>query len=42
MALESEHIKGNDFMPIPLHNVEHDFINELKERYLMDLKARSV
>lgn len=39
-ALESYHIKKNDFVPIPLRNVEHDFVNELLVRYLQDTKNR--
>lgn len=38
--LEAYHIKGNDFAPIPLKDVQLDFVNDLLTRYLTDIKGR--
>ena len=32
--LEAYHLKGNDFMPFPLKDVQHDFVGGLLLRYL--------
>jgi hypothetical protein len=38
--LEAHHIKDNDFLPLPLPNVDHDFVSDLKFNYLQELKKR--
>ena len=32
--LEAYHIKGNDFQPVPLKDVQHDFFHDLLHKYL--------
>ena len=38
--LEAYHIKGNDFQPLPLKDVQHDFVFDLLHKYLQDVKHR--
>ena len=38
--LEAYHIKGNDFMPFALKDVQQDFVQDLLYRYLQDIKHR--
>lgn len=38
--LEAYHIKGNDFMPYALKDVQQDFVQDLLYRYLQDIKHR--
>jgi len=40
MQLEAYHIKGNDFVPVPFKDVDHDFINDLLTKYLTDIRGR--
>lgn len=38
--LEAYHIKGNDFQPLPLKDVQHEFVYDLLHKYLQDIKHR--
>ena len=38
--LEAHHIKGNDFQPFPLKEVQLDLMKDLLYRYLQDIKHR--
>ena len=38
--LEAYHIKGNDFQPVPLKDVQHEFVYDLLHKYLQDIKHR--
>ena len=38
--LEARHIAGNDFRPFPLQNASVDFVGDLMQNYLQDIKYR--
>jgi len=38
--LEKYHLKTNEWQIEPLENAEHDFVNDLLTRYVMDLRER--
>ena len=38
--LQAHHLKGHDFQPFPLKDVQQDFVKDLLQKYLQDIKHR--